>query len=189
MATREYQTGEGWNAAQGNMGEFLPNELSDKYFQNLDAALARVDRTQLDRTLGGLSDRGFLRSGDTFTQVSNDVLGPSQERRNQILLPELQRAAGQGREERLGDVAYGRQKEMQAIEHKNRLEELSKQAEIRRMLMELEDSMSSDSGGFDWGALAGQGIGTIAGGAFGGVAGGISGKIGSSIWENYGKKR
>ncbi len=179
----EYQTGES-TFNTGGVGELLPNELSDRYFQNLDSALQRAEKTQLDRTLGGLSDSGFLRSGDTFTQVSNQVLGPSTERRNAILLPELQRAADQGREERLSGVAWDRQKQAAATQHQYQLEELDKQAQIKRMLMELEDSLNGNQNqGFDLGGLAG----TVVGGAlgrFGGTIGAQAGaKVGGSLFS------
>lgn len=180
----EYQTGEQPIDFRG-VDEILPNELSNRYFANLDAAMARSESRQMDRTLGGLSDRGFLRSGDTFTKVSQDVLGPSIERRNAVILPEMQRAAGQGREERLQGVAFDRQKEMERLQHQNRLEEISKQAEMRRMLMELEDSLSG-GGGFDWGGFAGQVAGMGAGAFFGGAGGALGGRLGKSMFSGGG---
>ncbi len=171
----EYQTNE-LGLPIGQKGEVLPNELSNDYFQALDAALARQEKVQMERTLGDLGDRGFLRSGDTFTRVAQDVLGPSQERRAQIMLPEMQRAAGQGREERLGDVAYGRQNEQMKQQHLYRLDELAQQAEAQRMLMQLESDLS-DPGGFDWGAIGGQALGMAAGGLFGGIGAGVGGAI------------
>ncbi len=184
----EYQTGEDPIDMRG-IDEILPNELSGRYFQNLDAAMRRSEKTQFDRTLGDLSDRGFLRSGDTFTQVAEQNLGPSMERRNQVILPELQRAAGQGREERLQGVAFDRQKEMTAIQHKNKLEELAKQAEIQRMLMELEQSFAPQSGGFDWQGLAGSAIGGVVGAYTGGLGGGLGkGMADKALSGMFGKK-
>lgn len=180
MATREYQTGEDPIDFTG-INELLPDEFSSKYFQNLDAIMERNDRLQMDRTLGGLADRGFLRSGDTFTRVSEEVLGPSQERRNAVLLPEMRNAAMLGREERMGQVAYDRQKEFAGIEHQYRLEELMKQAEIRRQLLELEASLNDPGGGgFDWGGLAG----TIVGGAVGSIGGTFGAQIGSNLGKS-----
>ena len=163
----EYQTNE-LGLPIGQKGEVLPSELSNDYFQALDAALARQEKVQMERTLGDLGDRGFLRSGDTFTRVAQDVLGPSQERRAQIMLPEIQRAAGLGREERLGEVAYSRQNEQAKQQHLYRLEELSQQAEAQRMLAQLEADLS-DPGGFDWSVIGGQALGMAAGGLFGGI--------------------
>lgn len=178
MPQREYQTGES-GFSTGGTGEVLPDELSDRYFQNLDAALARVEGRQMERTLGDLGDRGFLRSGDTFSQVSEQVLGPSVERRNQILLPELRRSAEQGREERLGEQNFGRQKELAKIGHEYQLEELQKQADIKRMLLELEDSLSS---GMDWGAVGGAVAGGFAGSVLGPVGAGVGSRIGAGLF-------
>jgi len=178
---REYQTGEsGFDTSE--MRDVLPDELSDRYFQNLDVALQRIEGRQMDRTLGELGDRGFLRSGDTFSKVSEDVLGPAVERRNQILLPELRRAAGEGREERMIGEQFGRQKELMALEHRNRLEEMERQAEIRRMLLELEDSMAGqDSSGWSWGQIAGTAAGVVAGSFLPGTSGFVSGAIGNAF--------
>lgn len=172
----EYQTGED-RLPVGGIGEQLPTELSAAYFQNLDRLMARQEAKQMERTLGDLGDRGFLRSGDTFSRVAEDVLGPAQERRNAILLPEMQRAAGQGREERLGGVAFNRQKEMASLQNQYRLEEIQAQANVQKMLLELEASLQPDTGGFDWGQIGGQALGIAAGGIFGGVGAGIGGRI------------
>lgn len=179
----EYQTNETPIDFSG-VNEILPNELSSRYFQNLDAAMRRGEKVTMDRTLGDLGDRGFLRSGDTFSAVAENVLGPSQERRNAVMLPELQRAAGQGREERLQGVAFDRSKEMAKIEHQYRLEELDKQAQIRRMLMELEDSMSG--GGEDWAGLAGQVVGMGVGSMAGGFGASIGGGLGKRMFSGGG---
>lgn len=172
----EYQTNEDPIDLKG-VDELLPDELSGRYFQNLDSIMQRSDKQQLDRTLGELSDRGFLRSGDAFTRVATDVLGPSQERRNTILLPELRNAALAGREERLQSVAFDRQKEAMRLEHQFRLEEMVKQAEIRRQLLELQDILNGDSGGFDWGGIAG----TIGGGLVGSIGGTFGAQVGSRL--------
>ena len=165
----EYQTGED-RLPIGGRGEVLPEELSNAYFQNLDRMMALQEGKQMERVLGELSNRGFLRSGDTFTQVAENVLGPAQERRNALLLPELKSAASAGREERLGEVQFGRQKELSRQEYLQRLDELDKQAKIKRMLMELEADLNSPSGDI-FEQILGQGLGAFTG-AFAGRAGG-----------------
>jgi len=172
----EYQMGEDVPGL-GAQGEVLPDELSNRYFQALDKALARSEAAQMERVQGTLADQGFFRSGENLKQVSEQVLGPAQERRAQIILPEMQRAAGQAREERLGGVAFERQKELSKQESLQRLDELDKQAQIKRMLLELESSLSEPTGDIFSGIL-GSAAGSFAG-AFGGKAGG---KAGSALF-------
>jgi hypothetical protein len=178
----EYQTGEDQFNISG-IREALPDELSARYFQNYDKALERMQSLDLNRTLGGLSDAGFLRSGNTFTQVANNVLGPADERRASILQPELRNAANQGRDERLAGVAFDRQNQQLATQHKYKLEELSKQAQVQQMLMELENSLNNQ-GGFDWGGLAGTVVGGFAGSLAGGVGGAAGAQLGSQLFSS-----
>lgn len=159
-------------------GEVLPAELSNEYFRNLDAALARAEARQLERTLGELGDRGFLRSGETFTRVAEDILGPSQERRRQAIIPLVQEGSLLGREERLGETQFQRQRQFASEEQERRLVQMEKSAQIQRMLLELENDLK---GGDVWGGILGQVTGAAAGGLFGGVGGGVGYGLASKI--------
>ena len=164
----EYQYGED-RLPISPQGELAPQELSNAYLQNLDQIMARQEAQQLERVQGTMENQGFFRSGDTLKNVSEQVIGPSVERRNAVLLPEMQRIAGQGREERLGQVQFDRQKELSKQDYLQRLDELDKQAAIKKMLMELESSLADPTGDI-FSSILGQAAGSFAG-AIGGRAG------------------
>lgn len=165
-------------------GEVLPNELDSTYFNNLDQIMQRQEKQQMDRVQGTLENQGFLRSGQNFKDVSEQVLGPSIERRNNALLPMAQDAAMRGREERLGTLNFQRQEEFAAKQQQYKLEQMDKQAQISRMLMQLQDDMNH-SGGFGFGDFLGQAVGMGVGAMFGGVGAGIGGAVGKRIGGSF----
>lgn len=168
----------------GERGEISPEELDVEFFNQLDTSLQRVEEKQFESTLGDLADRGFLRSGETFSRVAEDVIGPGIERRQKALGGIAERSALRGREERL--IGEGREFESEEREKtfQRELTLLSRRAQVQRELLELQDSLSGDSFGF--GEFLGQAAGIGAGAFFGG-AGGAAGKaIGSQLFSRSG---
>lgn len=180
----EYQSGEGSFDLSG-LKDVLPDELSSRYMQNLDAAMSRSDKMTYDNVTGMAENNGFLRSGNTLKNIATDVLGPAQDRRNALLLPELRNAANVGIEDRRIQGGYQQQKDVLSIEHMNRLDEMQKQSDIQRMLLQLQDSLNGNDKGFDWGALAGQAAGQFAGGIFGNITGAVGQRIGNKIYSGF----
>ena len=69
----------------GKTSQFLPPELDEAQFANLDKRLRLNEARQMEGTLGDLEARGFFRSGQTLKNVSEQVLGPSIDRRSTAL--------------------------------------------------------------------------------------------------------
>jgi len=159
-------------------GEISPQELDVNFFNLLDESLRRNQQREMESVMGGLSDRGFLRSGDTFTQVAENVLGPAEERRAQALLPIASSAAMAGREERLGEQQFQRTRQLQKEQFDRQLEAMRLQAELQKELLQLQNNLA---GGFSWGEFGGQLAGSLAGSMFGGIGGGIGAGIGRGI--------
>lgn len=165
--------------------QFLPPELNEAYFENIDKLLARQEAQALQRNLEDLESRGFFRSGQTLREVSENILGPALQRRQTALLPLAREAAFAGREERLGEVQFQRQRQFAEEESDRRLRELGARATINRQLMELQSELE-ERGGFGIGEFLGQAAGAGIGSLFGGVGAGIGAGIGRRIGQRFG---
>ena len=152
--------------------EALIPELDNELLGLLDEQFQRIEQQQLERTLGGLEERGFFRSGQTLKDVSEQVLGPSEQRRRQPLLQLERESALRGREERLGEEQFERTRQLAQEDFQRRLTFFEKQARLQRDLIELQASLEG-GGGFGFGELAG----TVAGGVAGGFGAGFAGKV------------
>lgn len=172
----------------GQTSKFLPPELDEALFSNLDQLMARQERQQLDRTLEEFNRRGILESGQTLRGVVDEVLGPSIERRTGVLLPLAREGAYAGREERLGEVGFERQRQFAGEqfdrqrqfaqeEHLRTLERMSRQADVQRQLLELQDELE---GGFGFGDFLGQSAGLFGGALFGGLGGSLGKSLGGA---------
>jgi len=157
---------------RGEGSEVLPQELDKRFFELLDEDLARSEEQIFERTLGGLENRGFFRSGETLRAVSEDVLGPSIERRERAIIPLAREAAGLGREERLGELNFQRQRQFADEEADRRVQELTLRSTLNRELLNLQHSLEGGDGFEDF---LGSILGTFAGG-FAGGAGAQAGK-------------
>lgn len=159
--------------------KFLPQELDEEFFASLDDAFARSDAKQTERVLEDVNARGFFRSGQALEGVTEEVLGPAQDRRRGALLGLAREGAFAGREERLGEEQFERTRQLAEEDHLRRLAELTRRAEINKELLFLEDSLSDSGGGFGefLGTVAGIGAGSL----FGGVGAGIGARVGRQI--------
>lgn len=182
----------------GKTSEYLPPELDEAQFENLDRLLQIQEARQLNRTLEDMEGRGFFKSGQTLKRVSEDVLGPSIERRGQALLGLAREGAFAGREERLGEVGFKRQqqfageqferqRQFAGEEHLRRLAEISHRATVNKQLMELQSELE-DSGGFGIGDFLGQAAGFGIGSMFGGIGAGVGAGIGGRLGGMFEKK-
>lgn len=173
-------------------GEILPQELDVAFFNQLDESLRRNQTRELDTVLGDMSNRGFLRSGDTMTRVTEDILGPAEDRRAQALLPVAMNAASAGREERLGTLQFERTRQMQKEQFDRELESIRLRAELQKELLQMQEDLE---GGNLWGDIAGAAFGSFAGSLSGGLganlARGITGGVSSlfSSGRNSGQRR
>ena len=163
-------------------GEVLPTELDQQFLDALDQTLARQETRQIQRIGESQEGRGFLQSGNTLKQVSEQVIGPGLERRQQALLPLAMRGAEMGREERLQGVQFDRQKQLQFEAAQQRLTEIDRQAQIQRELMSLQDELQGGGLGQLLGGLAGIGIGSF----LGGMGGGLGQRAGASLFGGGG---
>ena len=156
--------------------EVLPTELDQNFFNSLDQLYARQEQGQLERVQGTLENQGFFKSGQNFKDVSEQVLGPSIERRTQAIYPLARDAAMRGREERMGEEGFQRQRQFADEEFQRRLQEIDKRAQVSRMLMELDADLRGNDG-FGFGDFLGQAAG-IGAGYF---TGGLGAKAGQSL--------
>lgn len=151
--------------------EQLIPEMDEQFLSNLDAQLIRQEMQAIERIGGEQESRGFFRSGNTQRRLTEEVLGPSLERRQQALLPLARESALMGREERMGDVAFDRQRQFAQEQFERQMDAMSQQLEMQKILLQFQEDLSG--GGFleDFLApLAGGAIGAFTGG-FGGAAG------------------
>jgi len=158
-------------------GQLIP-ELDESLMALLDEQLQRQEMQGIERISGEQERRGFFRSGNTQKRITEEVLGPSLERRSQALTGLAKESATMGREERMGEEQFQRQRQFAAENFQRQLELAQQGFEFQKMLMELEDELQG--GGFMdvLGGLAG-GIG----GSFLGPAGAAAGaKLGQSLF-------
>ncbi len=169
--------------------ELAPDELDQAFFEGLDQIIGRQQTRGLEQTLGGLEERGFLRSGETFSRVAEDVLGPAEQRRTQAILPLKREAAMLGREERLGETQFQRQRQMAGEDFDRQLKIVERKAELDRALLQLRAELEGNEQGFGWGEFGGAVLGTLAGSVAGGVGGSLGGQAGKAIGGLFGKKK
>jgi len=146
--------------------------LSNDYFNNIDAMLRKNEQQKTQNILGEQADRGFLHSGDTFSRIAQEVTNPGILDRASSMLPELDRNAGYQYQQRGIDTANRRQQILADDEFRRRMEEISTVASIDRRIAELQGNVDQ---GFDvlslFGNVAGASAGAYAGSKLGQYSG------------------
>jgi len=163
--------------AKSGTSSLIP-EINEQMLDVLDRELARQANIGIDVVGQGMEQRGFYRSGQNLKSVSEQVLQPMQEQRRGAMLGMAKESAMAGREERLGDVQFERQRQMQQEQFANQLEYLSKQVQYEKDMAQLKADLQ---GGF-WDTVAtgfASGFGQMAGkGLYGGITGAGSATLG-----------
>ena len=164
------------------LDSILTSGLDQDFYNALDQVFKVQEEQQLQSTLEGLNERGFLQSGQTFKEVSENVLGPAVARRQAAILP-------LAREERGREREFSMTRQLREEDFTRNLEQLQRQLDANRELIRVQQSYTRQpSGGFFNQLIPGiaQGLGTgLGAGLFGGLSGGLAG-FGSSI---YGSNR
>lgn len=122
----------------GLSSDNLPPELGGEVLKNLDTILSRQENMQADRLLNQQEERGLFRSGQTETELRDQVLTPGIETRRKALLDIVGGGVNQAREERLGTLDFSRQKEFQALAFEQKMKELEQQAANQQALLRLQ---------------------------------------------------
>jgi len=147
--------------------------LSNDYFNTIDAMLRKNEQQKTQNILGEQADRGFLHSGDTFSRIANEVTNPGIQNRAAAFMPELDRSAGYQYEQRGIDTANRRQQILADDAFRRRMQEIAARASIEHQLAGLE---ADTGGGFDIMSL----FGNVAGAAAGAYAGSKLGQYSGS---------
>ena len=167
--------------------QFLPQEFQQAQFDVFDQMLKRIEKNQLEGLMEEQEERGFLKSGRTDKRIIEEILGPSIQRRREFLTPLAAEGARMGREERLGEVGFQRQRQFAGEEFQRKrefagedfmrkLDFLRQRHQFERELMELKDDLE---GGFGEAFMGSFGSG-LAGLATSAISGGAK-KIGSAL--------
>src|SRR3990167_1646048 len=92
--------------------EQLIPELDQQFLENLDQELIRQEMQAIERIGGAQEEKGFFRSGQTQKRLTEEVLGPSLQRRQQALLPLARESAPFGRGGGVGGGGVQREREV-----------------------------------------------------------------------------
>lgn len=149
----------------------LPPEFGGDVLKNLDAVLSRQENMQADRLLNNQEDRGLFRSGQTESQLRDQVLTPGIETRRQALLQLVGGGLNQARDERLGTLDFSRQKEFQQLSFEQKMKELEQQSLNQQDLLRLQSQLGI-------GVPKQQGFGDVFVGSF---ASGLGSSLGSRV--------
>lgn len=155
----------------------LGPELNQDILANLDRILSQQEDRQVKRITERENERGFMQSGERLGAISEEVLGPGQDRRQQALLGLTRESAQMGREDRIRGEDFQRQRQFAQEQFERRLVEMQKQAEIQLRLLELQDELSSPGFGDFAGAIVGAGVGAFTGGAGAGIGAALGQKF------------
>lgn len=93
------------------MGSYLPPEMGAEMFEHLESFRQRQEQEQTRRFLEGINALGRLHTGSALRGAIQQVLGPGIERRERLMGDIALKGAELGREERLGEVDFGRRME------------------------------------------------------------------------------
>src|SRR3990167_4479291 len=114
--------------------EQLIPELDQQFLENLDQELIRQEMSAIERLGGAQEEKGFFRSGQTQKRLTEEVLGPSLQRRQQALIPLARESALFGREERMGEEGFQRQRQFAQENFERQLEAMDKQLEMQKQI-------------------------------------------------------
>lgn len=140
-------------------GEFMPPEFGQRLFEQVELGRQRQEEEQMRQFLENINALGRLHTGTALRGAIGQVLGPAQERRQRLLGDIALQGVGMGREERLGELGFERQRQF-AGERETFQERMARfQAEqaMQRLQAELaaRAEMGDDRGGF-WDILGQQ---------------------------------
>lgn len=114
--------------------DLLPAELTSERLGLLDEMLARQEEKQSRRLYDSQEERGFFRSGDTQRRLTEEILGPSIERRQSALMDWLSDAIGQ-------QTAHRRQIERDKLDFDRRLDLIQHELNAKRDLLAFQGQL------------------------------------------------
>lgn len=164
----------------------IPQALGEDFLATLNRSMDLSDQTQENNLLGFQESRGLLKSGSTNQDLVSQVLGPSEDRRNQALLGIAVPAAQQGQQQQFQtgfeQMQFGQTQQLQAQQFQDQLAYAQQQYEFNRQLailgQQLQQQSVPDFGARfmqSFGPAMGSAASNFAGGALGGLLGGMGG--------------
>jgi len=116
----------------------MPQELGTDFFASLDKALQLQEKGASENIYGDMESRGLLNSGINTREITDKVLGPGLQRRQQAFLPFAFNAAATGQSQRF-------QKEQQHQQFLDQLETMREQNLLTMRLMNFQQQLSQQA--------------------------------------------
>ncbi len=134
-------------------GGMMPPEFGQQLFEQVELGRQRQEQTQMKQFIENINAMGRLHTGSALKGAIGKVLGPAQERRQKLLGDIALQGVGMGREERLGEVGFGRQKETLGLQQSFQEKMMRFQAEqsmqrLQQQLAAQREMQDDDGGGF-----------------------------------------
>lgn len=167
-------------------GKYLPPEYGTELISQAEEFAGRREEEETRQFLEQINAVGRLHTGSALRGAITGLLGPRQERTESLTRGIALAGAGAGREERMGEETYNRQKETATVGFERsrqtaqenfmrQLDAMAKQYEYQKGLLDYQDELE---GGDFFGNL----LGSVAGGVGGGFGIGLGKKAYEAIF-------
>lgn len=136
-------------------GEFMPPEMGQALFEQVELGRQRQEQEQMKQFIENINAMGRLHTGSALKGAMTQVLGPGMERRQKLLGDIALQGVGMGREERLGEVGFQRERQFAGEREtfQERMTRFQSQQAMKRLMEQLASQerigeMEEEGGGF-----------------------------------------